>query len=77
MEQITFEIKRKIAVLSPAKNGWQLEFNEVSWNERKPNLEIRRWEANHTRGRKGVVLSRSEAKELLKALRKEFADDSE
>ena len=37
--------------------------NLVSWNERKPKLDIRDWDENHEKMGRGITLSRSEVEE--------------
>ncbi|HHW01037.1 MAG TPA: hypothetical protein GXX36_15995 [Clostridiaceae bacterium] len=71
MSDFKFEIVKKIGVLSESSNGWKKELNIISWNERKPKLDIRDWDENHERMGKGITLTREEAenlKELLKEM---------
>lgn len=70
-KEINCNITREIAVLSSNYNGWQLELNEVAWNDGEPKLEIRRWAPNHEKCNRGVTLTAEEAKNLLSALQKE------
>jgi hypothetical protein len=51
-----------------------LELNEVSWRGDPPKLDLRRWNANHTKCNKGITLSRKEAKNLLAALKEELEE---
>jgi len=46
-----------------------MEVNLVSWNDRKPRFDIRDWNETHEKMRKGVALSREEAKNLLELLK--------
>ena len=73
-KNIECKITRKLAVLSSNQNGWQLELNEVSWNGDPPKLDLRRWNADHTKCNKGVTLSRKEAENLLTALKEELEE---
>ncbi|MGL6292436.1 YdbC family protein [Eubacterium aggregans] len=59
-----FEVVEEIGVLSEGSDGWQKELNLVSWNERDPKYDIREWDANHEKMRKGVTLSVDELAEL-------------
>ncbi|MDD4691087.1 MULTISPECIES: YdbC family protein [Eubacterium] len=59
-----FEVVEEIGVLSEGPGGWQKELNLVSWNERDPKYDIREWDANHEKMRKGVTLSVDELAEL-------------
>jgi len=68
MADIKFEINRSIGVLSEGSKGWQKEINVISWNERKPKLDIREWGPEHARMGKGMTLSLEEAKRLVELL---------
>lgn len=70
-KEINCNIIREIAVLSSNQNGWQLELNEVAWNDGTPKLEFRRWAPNHEKCNRGVTLTAEEATKLLSALKKE------
>ena len=73
-KNIEHKITLEIAVLSSKYNGWQLEFNEVSWNGGAPKLEVRHWGPDHEKCNKGVTLTREEAKVLLAALQEELGE---
>ena len=73
-KNIECTITRKLAVLSSNQNGWQLELNEVSWNGDPPKLDLRRWNADHTKCNKGITLTRKEAENLLAALKEELEE---
>jgi len=68
MSEFKFEIKQHIAVIGESTKGWKKEVNLISWNDRKPKLDIRDWDENHEKMGKGVSLSSEESKELKKAL---------
>jgi len=68
MADIKFEINRPMGVLSEGSKGWQKEINLISWNERKPKLDIREWGPEHERMGKGITLNLEEAKLLLEIL---------
>lgn len=70
MADIKFEITRTLGVLSEGSKGWQKEINLVSWNERKPKIDIRDWAPEHEKMGKGVTLNYKELKKL-----KELLDD--
>ena len=70
-KEINCNITSEIAVLSSNHNGWQLELNEVSWNDGAPKLELRRWASNHEKCNRGVTLTAEEARKRLSALQKE------
>ncbi|HHV95312.1 MAG TPA: hypothetical protein GXX37_02365 [Clostridiaceae bacterium] len=68
MADIKFEIHRELGVLNVNSRGWKKEVNIVSWNGRKPKIDIREWDENHERMGKGITLSREEALELKNIL---------
>jgi len=69
MSDFKFEIVKKIGVLSESSNGWKKEVNIISWNERKPKLDIRDWDENHERMGKGITLTREEAENLKEIIK--------
>jgi hypothetical protein len=74
MAEITFEIKKHLGILGEDYRGWTKEVNLVSWNNRKPKIDIRDWDPEHAKMGKGVTLS-SEEVVKLKALLDELAMD--
>ena len=69
MADIKYDIVEKIAVLGQ-KGTWTKELNKVSWNERPAKYDIRDW--NHEAGklRKGITLTDEECQSLKEALDK-------
>ncbi|HEY8890350.1 MAG TPA: PC4/YdbC family ssDNA-binding protein [Clostridium sp.] len=58
-------------VLSEDAKGWKREINIVSWNDRKPKIDIRDWDEDHLKMRKGITVSKEELnklKEILNAI---------
>lgn len=68
MANVTFEIKKNIAVLSTSKKGWTTEANMVSWNGAPAKLDIRDWDPNHEKMGKGITLTQEEVTKLIAAL---------
>lgn len=64
MSELNFEIVRTIGVIGEGSKGWKKEVNIISWNERKPKLDIRDWDENHDKMGRGVTLHSSEAENL-------------
>lgn len=63
-----YEIVKRICTLREyEKNGetWSKEVNLVSWNERKPKIDIREWNSNHSRMNMGITLTDEEAAILV------------
>ena len=68
-DQITWEVKRHLAVLSTnEKSGWVREVNIISWNGGPEKLDIRDWKPDHSKMSKGVTLTSDEARALHKTL---------
>lgn len=68
MADLKFEITKHLGVIGEGTKGWKKEVNLVSWNDRKPKLDIRDWDENHEKMGKGVTLNSSELEELKKLL---------
>ena len=67
MAEFKYEITKKLGVLSEAANGWQRQFNMVSWNDREPKFDIRDWSPDGTKMSKGISLTGEELS-ILKGL---------
>ena len=68
MADLKFDITKTLGVLSEGSKGWQKEINLVSWNERKPKIDIREWGPEHEKMGKGVTLGKEELKKLKELL---------
>lgn len=55
----------KTLMVFPEKGGYHKELNRVSWNNRLPVLDLRGWNADHTKMTKGITLTDTEARFLL------------
>ena len=64
MPEIKYEIVDKIGVVREGTNGWNMELNLISWNEREPVYDLRTWSPDHEKMGKGVTISVAEAKIL-------------
>jgi len=73
MPEITYEIVKKIGVLSTTEKGWSKEINLVSWNGRDAKFDLRDWSEDHSKMGKGVTLSKDEM-EKLKEVLNEYKD---
>lgn len=72
MGQVTYKIARHIATIKEESGGWKTELNEVSWNEKEPKYDVRRWNEDHTKMGKGITFTKEEAAALLQALQEEL-----
>lgn len=68
MSELKFQIVKSLGIIGEGKEGWRKEVNVVSWNERKPKLDIREWDESHMKMKKGITLNISEMKELKSIL---------
>ncbi len=68
MSELKFEIVKHIGVIGEGKEGWKKEINVVSWNERKPKLDIREWDENHEKMKKGITFNEKEMENLKSIL---------
>ena len=71
MAEFKFDIVENIGVLSENAKGWRKELNFVSWNEREPKYDIRKWDPEHNRMAKGITLTKEEAVALYELLKEE------
>lgn len=67
-KEITCVIEEHLGVLSTNKWGWSKEVNLVSWNNRPGKLDIRGWNADHSKRDKGVTLNSAEIATLTEIL---------
>lgn len=72
MNQINYEIKKHIGIISESKNGWTKELNLVYWNDNDPKYDIRDWDPKHEKMSRGITLTEEEAYELSIMLSGEF-----
>lgn len=74
MSDLKFQIVKSLGVIGEGKEGWKKEVNLVSWNDRKPKLDIREWDESHAKMKKGITFNASEMKEL-KSILSDLSDD--
>ena len=70
-DNFNFKVTKEIGVIAKNTNGWALELNMVSWNEREPKYDLRTWDPNHEKMGKGITLKKEELialKELLNSI---------
>lgn len=72
MNQINYEIKEHIGIISENKNGWTKELNLISWNDNASKYDIRDWDPKHEKMSRGITLTEEEAYELSIMLAGEF-----
>lgn len=58
---LEFEIKETFISVNDGKSDWNLELNLVSWNNREPKYDLRKWSPDHEKMGKGVTMNESEA----------------
>jgi len=69
-EEIECEIIESYGIFSQGKKFWNKEVNLVSWNRKPAKLDIRNWQRDHAKCGKGIAITREEAEELVKLLKK-------
>ena len=77
MAEIKFEIIEKLGAIGEGTKGWKKEVNLISWNSRKPKIDIRDWDEEHEKMGKGITLSKDELialKEILDSINIENLD---
>lgn len=65
MNDFSYSIEQNLATLS-VKGSWALELNLVSWGNRTPTLDLRRWNEDHTKMSKGLSLTKDELEAIAK-----------
>ena len=68
MNDIKYEIKQHIAVISENSKGWRKELNLISWNNAAPKYDIRDWAPEHEKMGKGLTLTADEIVSLKQIL---------
>lgn len=64
MAEIKFDIIEKLGTIGEGSKGWSKEVNIISWNGRKPKIDIRDWDENNEKMGKGLTLTKEELKTL-------------
>ncbi len=77
MAEIKYNIISELGIISYGAKGWTKEVNLVSWNDRKPKIDIRDWDETHEKMGKGITLTKEEAIELKNILNKINWDEIE
>jgi len=67
MADIKYEITEQIAILSE-KGEWTKELNKVSWNGRDAKYDLRDWNHEEGKMRKGITLTQEEVQKLKEVL---------
>ena len=66
--EVTFEIKKHIGVITEHSTGWRKELNLVSWNGNNPKYDIRDWSPNHEQMGRGITLTETEMKRVVELM---------
>ena len=77
MPEVKWDVVKNLGVLSEGAGGWKKEVNIVIWNERKPKIDVRAWNADHQKMGKGITLNKDEIKKLKEILDKADVDTLE
>ncbi|MBF0779348.1 YdbC family protein [Streptococcus cuniculi] len=65
--RFTFQVIKRVAVLSTDSKGWTKELNLISYNEKPAVWDIRKWSPNGKMSR-GITLKNEELMALKEAL---------
>ena len=71
-DSFRFEIVKSLGIVTEKKGAdgtpWTREINLVSWNGRGPKVDIREWNADHTKMSKGITMTDEEAEQMCMIL---------
>jgi len=67
-DDFSFEIVKKIGIVSEGKGGWNVELNLVSWGGRPPKYDIRSWSPDNQKMGKGITFTKEELESLKNLL---------
>lgn len=56
-----YEIKETIISVNNGDKNWNLELNLISWGNREPKYDIRKWSPDHEKMSKGISMDEDEA----------------
>lgn len=76
--EFTFEIVEHVCILGKGHDdGFQKEFNRVSFRGLPPKWDIREWNADHTRMTKGITLTDEEIETLYEAMKARLSEKTQ
>lgn len=70
--ELKMEVVVKCGVISD-RGSWKKEVNVIAWGENQPKIDIRDWNEDHSKMRKGVTLTFEELKHLVDMFKDEDA----
>jgi len=68
MAEIKYDILKNLGTLSDGFKGWKKEVNIISWNDKKAKIDVRDWDEEHVKMRKGITVNKAELKQLKEIL---------
>ncbi|HEY5584857.1 MAG TPA: PC4/YdbC family ssDNA-binding protein [Ruminiclostridium sp.] len=77
MAEFKYDIKKNLGTLSESAKGWKREVNVMTWNNKKPKVDIREWDETHEQMGKGITLNKEELKLLKDILNQVDLDELE
>lgn len=75
MADFKFDIKENLGTISESAKGWKREVNVMTWNKKKPKVDIREWDETHEQMGKGITLNKEELIQLKDILNKINIDE--
>lgn len=67
---VKYEIDKRVGLISHDEE-YSKQVNLISWNDRKPVIDVRSWRGD--RPLKGITMTKSEAEILIELLKKAIA----
>lgn len=71
VEGFRYSLVKKIGILSERSiqgEKWCLEANWISWNGKRPKIDIRSWDSKHQNMTKGVTMTLDEFNKLAELM---------
>ena len=62
------DILRQYGVFARSESGWTKEVNLISWNNKKPKIDIRSWDSEHEKSAKIATFTPEEIRLLNEVL---------
>lgn len=70
MSDFSYKIIESYGVIDVLDNGWTMELNLVSFNDREPKYDIRNWASDKSKMGKGIRLTKEQLEKLQEFIEK-------
>lgn len=68
MAGVSYDIVKKVGIVSQSPKGWEKQLNIISWSGRAPKYDLRDWAPGGEKMGKGITLTREELQSLKRLL---------